>query len=252
MNRILPNAIGRLRDDPGPIYLKIASLLRRDIANDVLKPGQQLPALDQVARDFGVAIVTVRQAIAILEQEGHLYRRQGKGTFVAEAPPARQTLVIRSDFNSLLEHLEGKKPELLHVADKVAVPLVTPSDGRLAPAYRYMRRIHRWRGLGYALIDIYLDQCVYEMAPKLFDTQMVISTLANLEGIHIQRVRQRVAFTTADLVVADLLNVPVSSPIGDVRRVITDRDNSILYVGETKYRGDFVRLEFDIDERAGL
>ena len=247
MIKSLNEAQGRLRDEPGPLYLKIATLMRRDIADETLKPGQRLPALDQIARELGVAVVTIRQAIALLEQEGLVSRRQGKGTFVSEAPEAGRVLVLRSDFKSLLQHLEGKKPELLLVADEVAVPMVHPDEGMLAPTYRYMRRIHRWRKLAYALINIYLDRRIYDLAPDMFDNEMVISTLAKLDAVHVQRVRQQVAFTTADPQTAGLLELPVNGPIGDVRRIITDDDGNILYVGETKYRGDFVKLEFDID-----
>jgi GntR family transcriptional regulator len=42
--------------------------------------------------------------------------------------------------------------------------------------------------------------------------------------------------------------LPVNSGIGVVLRVIIDADGRAIYVGQAKYRGDFVNLEFDLEE----
>ena len=51
---------------------------------------------------------------------------------------------------------------------------------------------------------------------------------------------------TADLEVAQLLGVPVNAPVAEVRRVFTDADNRVIYLGEVTYRGDFIHLEMDL------
>jgi CheY-like chemotaxis protein len=67
------------------------AILRGDYA-----PGAKLPGYVELARQFGVAAVTVRQVLARLEQEGLLTRRQGRGTFV-RAPVAPTVLVVADD-----------------------------------------------------------------------------------------------------------------------------------------------------------
>ena len=44
----------------------------------------RIPAESELATDLGVSRTTVRDALARLEQEGAIYRRQGSGTFVNE------------------------------------------------------------------------------------------------------------------------------------------------------------------------
>jgi GntR family transcriptional regulator len=240
-------AQNQLREEPGPLYLKIATLLRREVASGRLAPGEQLPSLDKLASDLGVALVTLRQAVACLEDEGLLRRRQGKGTFVDEDPLLARQLILRSDWSSLIAHLEGKKPELLQMADSIATPSVHPEEGHLASVYRYMRRLHRWEETPYALINIYLDRQVYDLAPETFDQEMVIATLHTLPQVTIGKLHQTFGFTTADTETAALLRCPVNGPIGEVRRVITDKQGRILYLGETSYRGDLVKLQIDIE-----
>lgn len=63
-------------------YRAVASLLRERIAAGDLAPGAQLDSDRALAEHFGVARLTVRQAIDLLRVEGLLVSHQGSGTFV--------------------------------------------------------------------------------------------------------------------------------------------------------------------------
>ena len=241
---MLPSRINMQRG-AGPLYSSIAATLRRDIADGVLSPGARLPSITELATQYQVSVITIRQALELLESERLIERHQGRGTFVSDHPGIGMTLTLKSDWKTLLEHLEGKKPKLVTVADKVATPLLDPEFGKLEPAYRYMRRVHSFSNTPYALIDIYLSQRVFDLDPEGFTKGMVISRLADLPDARVNRLQQRISFTTADAQTSELLAVPPNSAIGDVLRVITDREGRAIYVGKTKYRGDFVKLEFD-------
>lgn len=55
------------------------------IKSGKLPPGSRLPAGLELARIYGVALVTVRRAIAILVERGLVVVARGRGTFVAES-----------------------------------------------------------------------------------------------------------------------------------------------------------------------
>jgi GntR family transcriptional regulator len=63
-------------------YAELASDLRARILRGQWEPGQALTAETELARAYGVALGTMRQAIALLVDQGLLERRHGKGTFV--------------------------------------------------------------------------------------------------------------------------------------------------------------------------
>ncbi len=65
-------------------YKQLRELLRQEIDNEKLKPGDKIPPEDEIAKKYGVSLGTVRQAEAELANEGLILRKQGKGTFIAE------------------------------------------------------------------------------------------------------------------------------------------------------------------------
>lgn len=235
-----------LRSGHGKLYERIATLMRNEIGAGRWVPGERLPSLDSLARHYGVALATVRQAIALLEAEGMVRRRQGRGTFVSEELPEKRWLKLESNWSSLLKMWGRSKPQLLKVQDEVASPILHADDGTPAPSYHFMRRVHRADGVPYAVVNIYVDQRLYRRAPEQFDSEMVVVVLERFEDVQVASVRQCLTIGSADLQVASLLNIPVNAPVGEVRRVLQDANGTVIYVGEAVYRGDLVRLEREI------
>ena len=65
-------------------YGKLALALRDRILQGEWAPGDVIPAESALAQSYGVALGTIRQALALLVEDGVLQRRHGKGTFVTK------------------------------------------------------------------------------------------------------------------------------------------------------------------------
>jgi len=76
-----------------PKYLMVADTLRREIAEGKFRDGQALMTEEELRMHFGVSRQTIRQAIALLEDDGLVDRRRGSGTYVRHGPRKRQGLV---------------------------------------------------------------------------------------------------------------------------------------------------------------
>ncbi len=70
--------------NPTPLYRQIAEAIKARIANGQLKVGDQIGSQQELARKYDVSLITVKKAIADLINEGVLFSRVGKGTYVAE------------------------------------------------------------------------------------------------------------------------------------------------------------------------
>lgn len=73
-----------------PKYLIVADTLRREIADGVFCDGQTLMTEEELRFRFNVSRQTVRQAIALLEDDGLVDRRRGSGTYVRHGPRRHQ------------------------------------------------------------------------------------------------------------------------------------------------------------------
>src|SRR6516165_7708549 len=94
-----------------PLYIQVASVMRRRIETNQWVPGQKISTLVELEREFEVARVTIRQAIDILRQEGLLHAHQGRGTFVAEKPPSRHWLELATDWAILIDSIKDNVPK---------------------------------------------------------------------------------------------------------------------------------------------
>jgi len=67
-----------------PIYYQLYSYLKEAILSGEYMPGQCIPSENEMMAQYGVSRVTVRRAVADLEQDGLLKRYRGKGSVVLE------------------------------------------------------------------------------------------------------------------------------------------------------------------------
>jgi DNA-binding GntR family transcriptional regulator len=72
--------------DQLPPYLAMAADLRSRIERGELQPGEQVPSLDRLAREYDVSRATAQKALRVLRDEGTVETRPRWGTFVAERP----------------------------------------------------------------------------------------------------------------------------------------------------------------------
>ena len=79
-------SVDRLVSDPHgpePSYRQLADLLRARITSGEIGPREPLPSITYLTGETGLAVGTVRRAIAVLVEEGLAYTVPGRGTFAS-------------------------------------------------------------------------------------------------------------------------------------------------------------------------
>lgn len=235
------------RNTPIPRYLQLADLLRGRVEKGQWPVGSTLPSIERLMDEFDVARVTVRQAISLLTGEGLLSPQRGRGTFVTAASAGnRRHLRVETTLGDLVEMYEGDRPNHDTLEEGERTPPLRASDGRPAARYYFMRRVHSRDGESYCVISIYIDRQVFRRAPSRFRKELALPVLTSLPGLKIASARQTLTISKADFEVARLLDIPVNTPMADVRRVLCARDGTVIYVAEVGYRGDYIHLEMDL------
>lgn len=76
-------------------YRELAGILREAIERGEYPAGGTLPKQDEIAREHGVNVKTVRQAVALLEAEGLVTPVRRRGTVVRVRPPVKRLGIER-------------------------------------------------------------------------------------------------------------------------------------------------------------
>ncbi len=77
------------RDSPVPLYYQLKTYFKGQMESGLLHPGDRLPTEMDLCEQFNISRTPVRQALTDLAREGYVYRRPGRGTFVASSVPTR-------------------------------------------------------------------------------------------------------------------------------------------------------------------
>ncbi len=122
-------------DDPRPPYQQVAARLRAAILTKQLKPGDKLGSGAELAAQYGVARMTIQQAIRLLREDGLVVSRQGSGVFVrsrTERPvglrPHIEQAFTAADVTIDFAGLSGET-----LAGALTEPLDQVRHGRLSP-----------------------------------------------------------------------------------------------------------------------
>jgi DNA-binding LacI/PurR family transcriptional regulator len=143
---------------PRPLYLQLADQLRRQIENGTLKPGERLLPEIEIAKGYGLARGTVRQALLLLVNLGLLQRTRRKGTFVADSHARSHAPLIGIIVPYLGDNLTT---EIMHGAESVLrlngySLIFGPSGGRLDQEQEQIRRFQRDKVSGLILFPVSL------------------------------------------------------------------------------------------------
>lgn len=80
-----------------PIYTQIVNQIQSQLANGILKPGDQLPTVRALAEDLRINFNTVARAYRILDEARIISTQQGRGTYITEIPPPETTEKLRKE-----------------------------------------------------------------------------------------------------------------------------------------------------------
>lgn len=207
------------------LYVQVRENLREKIASGDLKPGERVPAEDELAAQFGVSRMTVRQGISDLTDEGLLYRRRGIGTFVSQ-------FHVERDHNRLTDFFETAQAEGFEAEVQLLSREVVPAKLMIARALGLQEgepviRIETLRLANGVPITVYDEYVPYKLCPELLTEDLHFQPAWQIleeHGYIIKRALQRIEARACDASIAALLQIEEDAPILFKHRVIYAED----------------------------
>lgn len=97
-----------------PIYIQITEQIRHMVASGVLKQGDQLPTVRQLATELRINFNTVARSYRLLDEAGLISTQHGRGTFIWEQPSDITSNETRQENLDELTHRYISEAKLLN------------------------------------------------------------------------------------------------------------------------------------------
>ncbi|WP_439668077.1 Transcriptional regulator, GntR family [Cupriavidus necator] len=205
-----------------PLYQQIKALITRSLQSGEWKPGEMIPSEMELASRYKVSQGTVRKAIDELAAENLVARRQGKGTFVT----THHEDVVKFRFLRLVpdegEPHYGASRVLECKRLRAPAEIARLLDIRTGDSVVQIRRVLNFSGESTVLDEIWLLGANFKglTAEKLTEWKGPMYALFEAEfGTRMIRASEKIRAVPADETAAELLSVPVGSPLLSVERV---------------------------------
>ena len=199
-----PDAAGRQ-----PKYLRIHNDLRDRITSGQWPPGSPLPAQHELADQFGVSIMTLRQALQLLTDDGLIETRHGSGTYVA-AHYTYDLGHLRSFAGDLSTQGAGITTELLAAETAVPPAGIAARLGVPGEVLR-LRRLRLSAGRPLIVQTSYLPAALAGIIqPAILVSQGLYGVLAG-HGLAITRANETISPVALGQEDADALGQPAAS-----------------------------------------
>lgn len=232
------------RENPKPLYQQVADAIRREIESGKLPPNASIGSQFDLMQRYRVSRVTVRQAIKVLEREGLVVTKQGKGSFVAATGLSQEL----GDLLSLGEIAEAHGvSHKVHIADFRWV--IAPEPVRTffgiegeTPVLRIKRR-HVVSGVPIALAVIYVP---VEIGLALTREEVQVRPLYTIMemkmNLRLGRAYQQIQAMAADSQLATFLEISAGSPVLVAeRRTFSEQGKPVEHI-TFYYRSEFYRF----------
>jgi len=233
-----------------PKYYQLANIIRQQIENGTFPAYTTIPSERQIEEQYSLSRPTIRQAIDILERQGYLYRVHGKGTFVS--PPKLQKGIL--ELTSFSEDMRnrGLEPgqQILEFGE-IKPPAKVARQLEIKEPNRKVLRIKRLRfgdktpiGLQDSYLCLPSGQTITR--EEIEARGSIYSILQEKFGLYPTEADETLEVTLATPEEADLLQIPVGSPLLLNERTLWSQNRQAIEFVRILYRGDrykyFVRL----------
>ncbi|HFI0151373.1 TPA: GntR family transcriptional regulator [Streptococcus suis] len=226
-------------------YISIHDQIKEQIDNGIWKIGQRLPSERDLADEYGVSRMTLRQGITLLVEEGVLQRKVGSGTYVASTR-VQEKMRGTTSFTELMQ-LQGKVPTSKLLSYNKTKPTEKEVEQLGLARGEHIIRMERVR---------YADNVpvVYEIAsiPERLIKNVPTEDVANHffktlvdNGYRIGTSKQTIFARLADEKVAQYLQIAKNQAILALRQVSYLEDGQAFEYVNSQYVGE--RFEFYLE-----
>ena len=241
-----------LSREEGPLYRQLAAILRQPILGGDLPPGIALPREADLARRFGVSLITVRQALRDLEGDGLIKKRAAKPAIVTALHERADPSVA---FRSFVEIAASTRERRLaiHSYRKERSRIASKAFGLAPDAAAWCLRATLFlRDEPAGETRIYFPPSVgARLKRRDFDDVVVFRSVQRHLGITLSGARITVRAEAADATLARALEYVAGGPVLVIEMLFSAADGTPVELTINRNRADRFSLTYDAPNDLG-
>jgi GntR family transcriptional regulator len=221
-----------------PAYLRIAEHLTIGIGAGRLAPGDRLPPERRMAEDYGVSMMTLRKALAVVTDRGLIERRQGSGNYVRGG---RRDVGIYALFRLEAVPGGGGLPTARVISlDRLRKPADLPDLGSDTSMAWRIRRVRSLDGVPASVEEIWLDGRFGPLRAEQL-SESLYKTYADRLGLTVTRAEDRVSVAPLPGWAPEAFGAGPGAPMGLVERRSFDQNGDPAEMSRTWFAPDRAR-----------
>jgi GntR family transcriptional regulator len=225
-------------------YLRLYEVLREKIFSGEYGVGDQIPTEREIEELFGVSRITIRHALRLLQEQGLVERRPGKGTFVRASRPLKVPILNVDYTGSMRREAPNVRRELVAWRRQAPPEEMREVFGTLkSEQCTYAVRLDVLDGepMAYDMLYI-LDDFSGALSEELLVRVDFLQAWMKEEEISSYRLWESIEAVSAGAEAARLLHVPRRSPLLLTSDILYVEQSRPIAVFDTLYRGDRFKL----------
>lgn len=216
------------------IYRLVQKDLRRSIIEGKYEVGDLLPSENELRSKYGIARMTVRNALSNLESEGLIERQKGKGSIVKFKRKSIELLSIKG-FTEVMKGKERKidtiflqKPTLMDWEESFYWPI---SNEEIAAKCIYLNRVRMFGEKPIMMEKTFLaNMDLHNFCTEEFINKSLFDTLIVNHDIEMTGVVQKFRAIPANAELAHSLQLNEGAPVLEImRKLTTNKEGFFVY-----------------------
>jgi GntR family transcriptional regulator len=228
-----------------PLWYQVAQSLRSEILGRAASEPYRLATEAELSKQYGVSLITLRQALKSIEEEGLISRHRRRGTFVNPQASPRRPLQLLGSIESVFAQQSADQTIVLEKRDRVSVPPHLKPTFADEAEVTFFRRLRFDQGEPVSYAQNWVRP---EFGDRIQATQLeqagMTRVLREELGVRIPRIENTVEAQLATPEVASLLKMDMLAPLLLFTGISYDARGRAIDVASICYRGD--RYKFSV------
>ncbi len=235
------------RNSSNAMYLQLVELIKREILQRKYIEDSCIGKHTEIAERWKVSLITVRKALKILEEEGYITIKQGKGTFVKPG-------ILKNELNRLTGTTQNiLKTNIKPDVKVLSIEKITTPESFSPEIKREMgekcilaERIHSVDGTVISFARLYLPiEYGEQLSKEELENFTVYQLYQNKLGVQLGKGRQNIRAVPSNVILANMFGVAQGTPLLFIEREAYSKQNQLIEVMELYY--DHTQYTFRVE-----